>query len=63
MQLCRPKATQSCFYGPIRPRLDGGKGWRRLSLWGEFGSLFLYLEMLEQIEQTQGATEYCKVVD
>jgi hypothetical protein len=42
---------------------DGGKGWRRLSLWGEFGSLFLYLEMLEQIEQTQGAREYCKVVD
>ena len=35
----------------------------RLSLWGEFGSLFLYLEMLEQIGQTQGGGKYCKVVE
>jgi hypothetical protein len=30
---------------------------------GDLGAPFLYLEMLEQIEQTQGAGEYCKVVD
>ena len=30
---------------------------------GEFGPLFLYPEIPEQIGQTQGVEEYCKVIE
>src|SRR5271154_6928764 len=55
-------ATQRLFFGPNGQCLHGEKVFRRFSILGDMGALFLYLEMPELGAGTQGAGDYSKEV-
>ena len=55
-------AAERCCFGPNGISLHGEEGFRKFSILGDVGALFLYLEMPELGAGTQGAGGYCKEV-